>query len=376
MAVFIDPIWAMPMWVDSVASPIQDTDQITMPINALVLLDGVLSHGHQSRGLVRELARETAVTTQEFFVQMHSSWMRGYLRKALAMSSEQTLSWAGHCFNWPQEQITPPDLIVSAGEETMLFNAVLARRYGCDNIFIGRQQGVRSSWFSAVVTLDSPVLANALSINLPPSRLTPESASQAFAAYVDEGGDGRDMFWAMIIGGNKADCRYAEEDWLDLAHGMNVLAKAHKIKWLVLTTRLTDVSVEKLLLNALQERYLESISSFSFCLDDPLPLLAGRASRIYCGYELLPMLFDMIASGRVTVAYTPQHEKPNRQVSQLLSSLRQERLVSVISSNELPTARMVRPARPLPDLLLRKQQQMFEQLRSYCPSLANATQGN
>ena len=91
-----------------------------MAINALLLLDGVSSHSHQSWGLVRELARHTSVNTEEFFVQMHSSWMRGYLRKALTMSSPQTLDWASHCFNWQEDQYNTPDLIISAGEETKL----------------------------------------------------------------------------------------------------------------------------------------------------------------------------------------------------------------------------------------------------------------
>ena len=48
-----------------------------MTINALLLIDGVASHGHQSRGLVCELARHAEVNVEEFFVQMHSNWIRG-----------------------------------------------------------------------------------------------------------------------------------------------------------------------------------------------------------------------------------------------------------------------------------------------------------
>ena len=88
-----------------------------MTINALLLIDGVASHGHQSRGSVCELARHAEVSVEEFFVQMHPDWMRGYLRKALSMSPQQTLDWAGHCFSWQQDQYSVPDLIISAGEK-------------------------------------------------------------------------------------------------------------------------------------------------------------------------------------------------------------------------------------------------------------------
>ena len=163
-----------------------------MTINALLLIDGVASHGHQSRGLVCELARHAEVNVEEF------------LRKALSMSSQQTLDWAGHCFSWQQDQYSVPDLIISAGEETKLLNAVLAKRFTCDNIYIGMQHGVRSSWYNAVLTLDEPVLPNAVYMNLPPSRLSPDRVSEAFAAYLEEGGDHRDNYWGISLAGIRA----------------------------------------------------------------------------------------------------------------------------------------------------------------------------
>jgi hypothetical protein len=65
----------------------------------------------------------------------------------------------------------------------------------------------------------------------------------------------------------------------------------------------------------------------------------------------------------------PEEHKPNRQTRQLLSSLRQERLLSVVNMSELLAARLVRPALPLPTLLARKQQQLLQQWCSFCPSL-------
>ena len=65
----------------------------------------------------------------------------------------------------------------------MLVNAVLAKRYQCDNVFIGGQNGVRAEWFNAVLTLDAPILANAISLILPPSRLTPDVVNDAYATY-------------------------------------------------------------------------------------------------------------------------------------------------------------------------------------------------
>ncbi len=114
-----------------------------MPLNALLLTDGVLSHRHQSSGLLRIISASVALSIQHFSVQIHSNWMRGYLRKAIATASDESLSWAAHCFNWSDLEYQAPELIVSAGTETLLVN-VLARRYRSDNVFIGGQSGIRA----------------------------------------------------------------------------------------------------------------------------------------------------------------------------------------------------------------------------------------
>ena len=62
-----------------------------MPLNALLLTDGILSHRHQSRGLLRTISSCVIFSIQDFSVQMHSNWMRGFLRKALTMSSDESL---------------------------------------------------------------------------------------------------------------------------------------------------------------------------------------------------------------------------------------------------------------------------------------------
>ena len=70
-----------------------------MSLNALLLTDGVLSHTHQSRGLLGTISSSVALSIQDFSVQMHSNWMRGFFRKTLTMTVDESLSWAAHCFN-------------------------------------------------------------------------------------------------------------------------------------------------------------------------------------------------------------------------------------------------------------------------------------
>ena len=342
-----------------------------MSLNALLLTDGVLSHTHQSSGLLGTISSSVALSIQDFSVQMHSNWMRGFLRKALTMTADESLSWAAHCFNWPACEYRKPDLIVSAGSETMLVNAVLARRYECDNIFIGGQNGIRGEWFNAVLTLDAPILANAIAMTLPPSRLTPDVVNDAYATYRAEGGRPNGVCWAMILGGNGGGCHYSDAEWQMLIDGMNQLAKVHKIKWLVVTTRLTSGCVQERLRQDLKASYVESISAYGLGFDDPLPLLAARAERIYCGVEHLPILFDSIASGKPTLALLPEFDTLNQRVHHLLKLLCPERLLSTLKINELPFGRTARLALPLSEMLSRKHAQPFSQICSHCPNLAN-----
>ena len=59
-----------------------------MSLKALLLTDGVLSHTHQSRGLLGTISSSVALSIQDFSVQMHSNWMRGFLHKALTMAAD------------------------------------------------------------------------------------------------------------------------------------------------------------------------------------------------------------------------------------------------------------------------------------------------
>lgn len=340
-----------------------------MPLNALLLTDGVLSHTHQSSGLLRIMSASVALSIQHFSVQMHSNWMRGYLRKALATASDESLSWAAHCFNWSDLEYRAPELIVSAGTETLLVNAVLARRYRSDNVFIGGQSGIRAEWFNAVLTLDQPILSNAIPMVLPPSRLTPDIVDSACTAYRAQDTRRKGDCWAMILGGNGGGCHYSDREWHALIDGMEYLAKTHNIKWLVVITRLTSEHVQQRLRQVLNASHLESVITYGSGLDDPLLLLAARAKRIYCGAENLPILFDCIASGTPTLAILPERGKVNGQAQHLINQLRRDRLVSVLNIEELPFGRIVRTKSPLPDVLSRKYEELFHQLCSYCPKL-------
>ena len=159
-----------------------------------------------------------------------------------------------------------------------------------------------------------------------------------------------------------------------LIDGMNQLAKTHKIKWLVVTTRLTSSSVQERLRQDLKPSYVESISAYGLGPDDPLPLLAARAERIYCGVEHLPILFDSIASGKPTLALLPELDRLNQRVHHLLKLLCQERFLSVLKIEELPFGRTARLALPLPEMLLRKNTQLVSQMCRLCPSLADVSQ--
>lgn len=51
----------------------------------------------------------------------------------------------------------------------------------------------------------------------------------------------------MLIGGDGAGAQYQEQDWMQLAKQMNLLARQHRIKWLLSTSRRTGKQAEKIL---------------------------------------------------------------------------------------------------------------------------------
>ena len=213
-------------------------------------------------------------------------------------------------------------------------------------------------------------MSNAVAMTLPPSRLTPASVDDALTDFLESSRRINNSYWAMILGGSGGGCHYSDQDWQMLIKGMNHLAKKHQFKWLILTTRFAIDRTYSLLKQGLSARYVGSIKAYGEGPDDPLPLLAGRAERIYCGAEHLSILFDCVASGKPTVAIFPERSNPNRQARHLVNTLRLERLLSVLKVEELASGRAARPALPLREILARKHEELFAQLCRHCPNLA------
>ena len=122
----------------------------TAQLRILLLKDGRPGHFRKSDGVARALARHGSVDIAE-----------ATLRRPFALPArlQRTLIWAPlpvalvvRPWGIDVHNLKPPDLIISSGAETLAPNALLARFFGCRNIFIGSVRGLPAKSFTAILT--------------------------------------------------------------------------------------------------------------------------------------------------------------------------------------------------------------------------------
>ncbi len=119
-------------------------------LSVLIIRDERPGHFNQSEGVLKAIQRvvpakadyielgKTPVTGRRL---IYSFYNRGMI------SDRRVLEWL-----YPTVKLkSAPDLIISAGGETLLLNAALARIHKCKNIFSGSLRNIDSDFFSAVL---------------------------------------------------------------------------------------------------------------------------------------------------------------------------------------------------------------------------------
>lgn len=201
-----------------------------MPYRILILKDRKPGHFRKSQGITKAIARHRDVSVEEITLE------RGRLAGSLLRRLPNTARLPSLLSLWGLRTgaITPPDLVVSAGGDTLIPNLLLARRFRCRNIFSGSPRGAEAEDFSAIVHTHADAAGRPRHVVvLMPSVIDPDAlaAPLAFGPLA-----GRTL--ALLLGGPGGGFRYSEGDWT----GLLALVKAaagRGARWRVASSRRT-----------------------------------------------------------------------------------------------------------------------------------------
>ena len=120
-------------------------------LNVLIIRDARPGHYTQSEGIVKAIRRvaETQVEYLDLYKVSAISWRLAYACYNRGIISDK------HVLKWLYPGLRrlerSPDLVISAGGQTLLLNAVLAKVHDAENIFSGSLRNLGPDLFSAVL---------------------------------------------------------------------------------------------------------------------------------------------------------------------------------------------------------------------------------
>lgn len=277
-----------------------------------IINEGSPGHLAQSRGLAQSLRnRDRAISIVEIDVaRRFSGLQRSAIRWLMGTSGRRVPLFLSKLIlegvEIPKGKDGQPDLIISSGGKSVFCGRVLSNRYKAPYVFIGERKPYRSEWFHTVFTpAPQERGANDVSIDMIPTGVTAEKVANAAANYYRPKG----KLWAMVIGGKSRSHPYTEQDWKQLAMGMNTLSKAYGIRWLLTTSRRTGPAAEEILKSVIDPANLADAIWWAEKPEKRMMALLGMADRVFVTQDSVTMVTECIASGKQVVVLRPDSER-------------------------------------------------------------------
>lgn len=260
------------------------------------------------------------------------------------------------CYKLGETPPEKPDLIISAGGNTLFANVAMARIYNSPNIFSGTTKGYDHTLLRLIFTVrplaDS---RNNVVLELPPANVELLPAD----AHVQEG-----RFYALLVGGEGAGYQYTESDWLNLAGALGEIAKEERIRWLLTTSRRTGEKAEKSLRTALPTDCCEQAVWYATNPEKVVKKFLSRCEAVFCTEDSLTMIAEAIYAHKPVITLQPDTMVPERNDAEALQNYVTSGFIQRVKINNLANFRVANHpfCESYPDM----EQQISQAVREYC----------
>lgn len=275
-------------------------------LQVLLLSDGRPGHYSLAEGIVTAIARLRDVELRRLQVE-RPWWLPARVLSGLVNAGVAPEVLLRRVHGVQPSRLGTPDLIVSAGGDTLAANVAAARLTGASNIFYGSLRRYRPRDFTLVLTsyAEQAKGANRL-MTLKPSSLDP-----------DEVGEGQKLPFrdpatpprvaGVIVGGDSGTVKFSDADWADLFVFLTESADFWGTRWIVSNSPRTPDLVSGMLAGlagngGAVERFIDVRRSGPGTLG---PLLA-QSEVILCTGDSSTMLSECVWMRRPVVAVTPR----------------------------------------------------------------------
>ena len=283
----------------------------------LILSDGRAGHFNQSLAVAEAIKRLGMI--EEIYVEVKVKKLGKYLLRILLNSilgqklfkNRPSLKFI-KTFYEGYELNGRPDIIISAGKDTSLLNAMLALMYGSTNFFIGNPKKLDHRLFSGIISVLDLGFDNQVVLDIAPTRSYNGDITVFSATYEI---DPQYEYYTLLIGGDGSGYRFEEEDMEQLTAFVN--ATADKVKWLVTTSRRTSKAYEEKM-----EREMQAECFIAFNRD-PQKVVSGfleLSSAVFVTEESASMVSEGIASRKPVITLAPKYYEADKNYQNILQN--------------------------------------------------------
>ncbi len=269
---------------------------------AWIVSEGSPGHVSQSVGLVAALGFQSiAIETRPRLGGIARQLVRLWMGRAGRPLSRRFRENRLRCR--VPDDAPAPGLIVCSGGKSVFAARSLAAETGAPLVYLGERKPYPSDWFHTVFTPSAAERgANDVPIESIPTKINRDLADAAAAAWTDRPAG---PLWAALVGGSSASHRYQSADWQEMAAGMNELARARGIRWLITTSPRTGAEAERILKSALNPAAIAAAVWWSESQDRKMAAFLGAADAVFVTQDSVTMVTEAVASGRPTAVVRP-----------------------------------------------------------------------
>jgi len=277
-------------------------------VEILILADARPGHFRQSEGLAAAIGRRRPVTVRLLTVRPHAI-LRGTALRFLVRAGLPPALGLRLAFGLDRAALGQPELIVSAGSDTLAANVLAHRLLGTANVFIGTIRNLAERDFAAVLTSfpsearrPRHVLAAKPTLvdpdRLPPPRPITAASDLAGASL------------AVLVGGPTPGHRWNDADWQALAGLLRRLA-ADGVRLRITTSRRTPAAAVAALRPLADAAGTERLTLYGDAPPTSLEPFFG-ADAILVTDDSATMVFEAVSARRPVVTLAPSERRPTR----------------------------------------------------------------
>ena len=304
------------------------------PISLLILSDGRPGHYRQSEAIVMAIARRRKTIVNRIELPPPAiTPLRLAKYAALWLPPSFVMR---RLYGVNIEVLSRPNLIISAGGQTLAANVALARHFNVPNMYSGTPKHLGGKRFKLVL---SPYLSAASQPNtayaLKPCALDPDNlpVPKLFA--------GHDFNFriALLIGGPIASAKFEKPDWLALAQLMKEFSRVYAVRFVLVTSRRTPIEAYEafdplLTEQGIVDKFIDHRRAGSGSIAE-----AYAADAIWATLDSMSMVSEGCAARRPTIALAPAKTAPCND-DEAISSLASERRIALVKIHQTDAAHM------------------------------------